>query len=110
MDLKLDYGKDLIATFIGYPKELLKVQKKSEKVGLVSADSVYYIKEGTHVIGKLAIREQQTFRDLGLTFIYSTKDQKPREIQRKAGKNTRGEARKKDRKKQNRKSKRGYTD
>lgn len=111
IELKNEYGKDLVSKYTGCPKEVLHLQRKSEKTGLTAIDTVYYIKEGKYTIGKLAIREQQTFRDLGLIFIYLTKESKPKEApSMNEQKKTRGQKRKNKRKQFVRGPQKGYTD
>lgn len=73
VELRKDYGKDLIGRFVGYPKDLIKFRKKSSEQTIVSLDEVYYVKVGKETIGKLSIRVQRLFTSINITFIYQEK-------------------------------------
>lgn len=79
-ELKLDYGLDLVSTYIGIPVDMLNVRKKSETQTVTSVDTVYYIKRGTDIIGKLSIRAQRRFKDRSLIFVYLSKKYQPQEF------------------------------
>lgn len=105
-ELKLDYGKDLVHQYTGVPYDMLSLRKKTERQTLSSVDSVYYVKTGKEVIGKLSIRAQRRFKDLALVFVYLEKDYAPKELrrlskgQRKIGGQTKSDKRQANRKQQ----------
>lgn len=104
LELKLDYGKDLVHHYTGVPYDMLSLRKKTERQTLSSVDSVFYVKTGKEVIGKLSIRVQRRFNDLALVFVYMEKNYAPKEIrrvskgQRKIGGQTRSDKRQANRK------------
>lgn len=79
-ELKLDYGLDLVSTYLGIPVDMLTIRKKSEKQTMTAIDTVYYIKRGTDIIGKLSIRAQRRFKDRSLIFVYLSKNAQAREF------------------------------
>lgn len=89
LDLKLSYAKDLVSSYIGVPVDFLVLERKKETITLSSVDSVYYVKTGKQVKGKISIRSQRTFSSLGLIFVYMERNIV--EPGRKMKKGTRGE-------------------
>ena len=79
LELKLEYGIDLVSQYTGVPKDMLSTRKKSEKQTVTSIDTVYYIRRGQESIGKLSIRSQRRFRDKALVFVYLDKRVYPKE-------------------------------
>ena len=73
-ELKEEYGKDLVSLHEAIPYDIINLLKKEETITVSSVDSVYYVREGLEVVGKLSIRAQRRFRDLGLVYVYMTKD------------------------------------
>lgn len=80
--LKVEYGKDLISQYTGIPTDMLVFRKKAERQTLSSIDTVYYVRRGKETIGKLSIRTQRRFKNLGLLFIYLEKNYAPKELRR----------------------------
>lgn len=78
--LKLEYGKDLVSSYTGVPADMIKLRKKKEEQTLASLDTVYYVSIGKEPVGKLSIRAQRRFREVGLTFIYLEKNYVQRKL------------------------------
>lgn len=78
--LKLEYGKDLVSSYIGVHSDMINLRKKQEKQTLASLDSVYYVSVGKEPVGKLSIRAQRRFREVGLTFVYLEKNYVQRKL------------------------------
>ncbi|AKC05083.1 hypothetical protein NGDEOPKE_00163 [Enterococcus phage vB_OCPT_Carl] len=78
--LKLEYGKDLVSSYTGVPADMIKLRKKKEGQTLASLDTVYYVSIGKEPVGKLSIRAQRRFREVGLTFIYLEKNYVQRKL------------------------------
>lgn len=79
-ELKLDYGIDLVAQYKGIAKNAIQLRKKTEKQTITSIDSVFYVRRGQDIIGKLSIRAQRRFNDRTLIFVYLEKDLKRKEL------------------------------
>ncbi|AYJ73536.1 hypothetical protein EFV12PHI1_RNA5 [Enterococcus phage EfV12-phi1] len=109
-ELKLEYGKDLVSQYTGVPIDMLVLRKKAEKQTLSSIDSVYYVCRGKEPIGKLSVRAQRRFKDLGLTFVYLEKNYAPKVVRRvsKGQRSLLGQT-KSDKRKANRKQKKPKT-
>lgn len=116
LELKIDYGKDLVSQHLSVPCDMVNLRRKTEKLTVTSVDTVYYVRVGREVVGKLAIRVirglEKNSQSRSLVFIFSTKDYAPKQIRRvyKGQKSITGVS-KSDRRQQKRRRKRkGTTD
>ncbi len=106
--LKLEYGKDLVSSYIGVKADMINLRKKQDKQTLASLDTVYYVSVGKEPVGKLSIRAQRRFKEVGLTFIYLEKNYVQRKLRggttgiKSYTKTTKSHTRKMDRRKSNR--------
>jgi len=75
VELRITYGKDLVAQHIGVPIDMvtLKQKKTNGNQTLTSLDEVFYVKVGQDVAGKLSIRTQRLWKKSNLIFIFQAK-------------------------------------
>lgn len=73
IEVRQEYAKDLISTYMKVPKDLVSFRKKSSKTGIASLDEVFYVKVGTNTVGKISIRIQRTFKEATLGIVYQEK-------------------------------------
>lgn len=75
IDLRLQYGKDLVAGHMAVPVDMIKLRAKktSGEVTLTAHDEVYYVKVGNVNYGKLSIRTQRLRKSALLIFVFQIK-------------------------------------
>lgn len=75
VDLRLVYGKDLVAGNVGVPSDMitLRAKKDSSNQTLTALDEVFYVRVGKDNYGKLSIRTQRMRRSIMLIFIFQVK-------------------------------------
>lgn len=74
VQLRLTYGKDLVAGNLGVPVDMLTLRKrKAPTQTLTSTDEVFYVKVGADTAGKLSIRTQRLRKTTLLMFVFQVK-------------------------------------
>jgi len=75
IELRLTYGKDLVAGNLGVPVDMIKLRAKkvSGELTLTAHDEVYYVKVGNINTGKLSIRTQRLRKNNLLIFVFQIK-------------------------------------
>jgi hypothetical protein len=73
VELKLDYGLDMVADYAKVPKEHLKYKTRKTTQTLASVSTVYYVSLGAHSIGKLSIQVLRTYKAIQLIFVFRDK-------------------------------------
>lgn len=106
IELKESYALDLVSDYVNVPTDFLRLEPKKENLTGSSLDSVYFVKQGKLVIGKVSISVRRYGSINELLFIYQKKYLRPktslgRTQREKAG--TKGEA-KRNKRASNRKS------
>lgn len=90
IDLRFNYAIELIALHTGTPEYLISLDTKKETITESSLDGVYYVHQGSHIIGKMSISVRRYGNINELLFIYQKKElqsRQPRQ-QRKTRKGT----------------------
>ena len=103
VDIRQEYGRDLISKYLNVPEDYITFRKKSSKNTMISVDEVFYVKVGTDTVGKLSIRVQKLFKEASLTFVFQEKAIRPKNHKKPTGmqgftKKSKAEKRKTDRK------------
>jgi hypothetical protein len=75
IDLRKVYGKDLVASNVGVPTDMITLvsKKKTGEQTLTSLDEVFYVKVGKDNYGKLSIRTQRLRKSSMLIFVFQVK-------------------------------------
>jgi len=73
MELTEVYAIDLVSKYHKIAPKLLRLEKKQVKTTTTSIDTVYYIKVGKMVMGKLAVSVQQYPLRTNILFVYRYK-------------------------------------
>lgn len=75
IQLRLTYGKDLVAGNLGVPVDMIKLRakKNSGELTLTAHDEVYYVKVGNVNYGKLSVRTQRLRKNALLIFVFQIK-------------------------------------
>ncbi|AMW63130.1 hypothetical protein SAGEFAYGE_210 [Bacillus phage SageFayge] len=75
VELKEKYALELVAKHTGTSIDIIRLvpKRNGEVVTLTCLDSVYYVKIGTTILGKVSIRVQRTFRGRSIMIVYKTK-------------------------------------
>lgn len=75
VELRLTYGKDLVAGNLGVPVDMIKLRAKkvSGELTLTAHDEVYYVKVGNVNYGKLSVRTQRLRKNALLIFVFQIK-------------------------------------
>jgi len=107
IEIRQEYAKDLIATYIGVPKSMVTFRKRSTKTTIASLDEVFYVKVGKITVGKLSIRVQRTFSQTSLNLIFQEKRIRDVATSHKKGLRSYGGQTKSDKRQANRSSRKG---
>lgn len=78
IELKEVYTIDLISAHIGAHKDFIRLKPKKENLTETSVDSVFYVKRGTAVIGKVSISVRRYGDTNELLIIYQQKYLRPK--------------------------------
>ena len=75
VELRYEYGKDLLSKHLGVRRDLVKLEEKRDGTinTVTSRDEVFFVYVGLQVAGKLSIRTQRTWRSTDLLFIFQVK-------------------------------------
>lgn len=75
VELRVQYGKDLVAGNLAVPVDMVKLRAKktSGEQTLTSLDEVFYVKVGNVNYGKLSIRTQRLRKNALLIFVFQIK-------------------------------------
>jgi len=75
IELRVKYGKDLVASNLGVPVDMVtfRAKRKEGIQTLTSLDEVFYVKVGQDTAGKLSIRTQRLWKSNLLLFIFQVK-------------------------------------
>jgi len=107
VDIRQEYAKDLIATYVKVPKSMVVFRKKSSTTSLASLDEVFYVKIGKSTVGKISIRVQRTFTQTTLSFVFQEKSIRDVASKHKKGMRTFGGKSKADTRQANRRNRKG---
>lgn len=76
VDLRKEYGKQLVAANVGVPADMITLKVKrnpGDQQTLTCRDEVFYVKVGTDNYGKLSIRTQRLRKSSALIFVFQVK-------------------------------------
>lgn len=75
VELRVTYGKDLVAQSVGVPVDMVTLKMKRQGVTqtLTSLDEVFYVKIGQDTAGKLSIRTLRLRKNSMLIFIFQVR-------------------------------------
>ena len=97
IDLRYNYAIELIANHTGIAEDFLHLKTKKSTITETSLDSVYYVHQGSHIIGKMSISIRRYGNINELLFIYQVKElysrqPKQQRVRRKGSKNAKARA------------------